>query len=59
MMKTVSRKKKSLMLDAVLANVETEMAQLVAGIVAERRANPPAPRRRVRAHHPKGHAHAA
>jgi len=58
-MKTVSRKKKSLPLDAVLAGVETEMALLVAGIVAERRAGAPAPRRSARVHHSKGHARAA
>ena len=58
-MKTVSRKKKLSTLDAVLAVIETDMAQLVAGIVAERRTAHPAPRRRARAHPPKGHAHAA
>jgi hypothetical protein len=58
-MKTGSRKKKPLGLDAVLASVEIEMALIVAGIVAERRARPPASHRRARAHHPKGHAHAA
>ena len=58
-MKALSRKKKSLPLDAVLANVETDVAQLVAGIVAERRVSPQVPRRRVRAANPKGHAHGA
>lgn len=58
-MKTVSRKTKPLALAAVLASVEIEMAQIVAGIVAERRAVPPAPRRRSRTAAAKGHAHAA
>ena len=58
-MKTVSRKKKPLGLDAVLASVDIEMALIVAGIVAERRAKPTTPHRRARAHPPKGHAHAA
>jgi hypothetical protein len=57
-MKTVSRKKKPLSLDAVLASVEIEMAQIVAAIAAERRSSLPTPRR-ARVPHPKGHAHAA
>jgi hypothetical protein len=57
-MKTVSRKKKPLSLDAVLASVEIEMAQIVTAIAAERRSSAPTPRR-PRVHHPKGHAHAA
>lgn len=58
-MKTVSRKKKPFGLDAVLASVEADIAVVVAGIAADRRVVSHPPRRRVRAHHPKGHAHAA
>lgn len=58
-MKTVSRKKKPLGLDAVLAAVEADIATVVATIAAERRANPPKPRPRSRSPHAKGHAHAA
>ena len=58
-MKTGSRKKKPIGLDAILAAVEADIATVVANIAAERRANPPTPRRRPRSHHPKGHAHAA
>lgn len=55
-MKPVSRKKKSL--DAVLAGLEADIAVVVAGIAAERKAAQAAARRRSRARL-KEHAHAA